>query len=130
MNMFDYLWLCMPMYDYVWVCITMYDHLWLRITMFDYVRQFKLFHLIQMFSHFSYFSTNLDFVFLCLHLFISVYLCSNDASMHKFHAFFKDVSASFQIEFEAAVELGYKDNNFSARFKIGGQTCARILAVN
>ena len=39
--------------------------------MLDYVRQFEIFHLIQMFS---YFSTNIDFV----------YLCWNDASMHSF----------------------------------------------
>ena len=53
--------------------------------------QFKLFHLIQMSS---YFSTNVDFVylcfplftivFLCLPLFTFVYLCWNDTSMHSF----------------------------------------------
>ena len=93
MNMYDYLWLCMPMYDYVWVCITMYaylwlcmtmyDCLWLRMTMFDYLRQFKLFHLIKMFSQFSYFSTNLDFVYFRLPLFTFVEM-AHLASMHSF----------------------------------------------
>ena len=43
------------MYDYVWLFMTMYDHFWLCMTMFDYVRHLNLFHLIQMFSHISYF---------------------------------------------------------------------------
>ena len=77
-------WLCMNMYDYLWLWLTMYDHLWLCMKMFDYVRQFKLFHLIQMFSHISYFSTNLHFVCLCLPLFTFDCLCWNDASMHSF----------------------------------------------
>ena len=42
--------------------------------------------MIQMFLNFSYFSTNLDFVYLCLPLLTFVYLCSTDASMHKFCA--------------------------------------------
>ena len=42
--------------------------------------------MIQMFLNFSYFSTNLDFVYLCFPLFTFVYLCSTDASMHKFCA--------------------------------------------
>ena len=39
--------------------------------------------MIQMFLSFSYFSTNLDNVYLCLPLLTFVYLCSTDASMHK-----------------------------------------------
>ena len=68
MTMYDYLWLCMTMYDYLWLCMTMYDYVWLFMTLFDYIRQFKLFHLIQIFSHFSYFSTNVNFVYLCFPL--------------------------------------------------------------
>ena len=44
--------------------------------------------MIQMFLNFSYFSTNLDFVYLCLPLLTFVYLCSTNASMHKFCACF------------------------------------------
>ena len=69
---YDYVWICMTIYNYVWLCMTMYVYLWLCMPMFHYVRQFKLFHFIQMCS---YFSTNLDF-------FIFVYLCY--ASMHSF----------------------------------------------
>ena len=42
--------------------------------------------MIQMFWKFSYFSTKLDIVYLCLPLFTFVYLCSNNASIHKFCA--------------------------------------------
>ena len=92
----------MTMYNYVWLCMTMYNHFWLYMTMFDYMRekerekkrlkrndlfanfftlsnffkQFKLFYMIQIFSNFSYFSTNLDFVHLCILLFTFTYLCS------------------------------------------------------
>ena len=61
MTMNDYVW---QMYDYVWLYMTMYDYVWLHITL--------------------YFSTNLDFVYLCLLLFTFVNLCWNDASMHSF----------------------------------------------
>ena len=44
--------------------------------------------MIQMFLNFSYFSTNLNFVYLCLPLLTFVYLCSTNASMHKFCACF------------------------------------------
>ena len=40
--------------------------------------------MIKMFLNFSYFSTNLDLFYLCLPLLTFVYLCSTDASMHKF----------------------------------------------
>ena len=67
MNMHDYVWLCMPIHDYVW----------LFMSRSDYVRQFKLVHLIQMFSHFSLHLTNLDFVvYLCLQVYTCA--CSND----------------------------------------------------
>ena len=56
--------LCITLYDFVLLCMAMYDYLWLCLTMFDNVRQLKLLHLIQMFSHSLYFSTNLDFVYL------------------------------------------------------------------
>ena len=36
-------------------------------------KQSKLFHMIQMFSNYSYFSTNLNFVYLCLSLFPFAY---------------------------------------------------------
>ena len=78
------------MYDYVWLCMTLRDreraraiyqlfHTFANIfKLSTFFKQFKLFHMIQMLSNFSYFSTNLDFV----------YLCSNDASLHKYCACF------------------------------------------
>ena len=42
--------------------------------------------MIQMFLKFSFFYTNLNFVYLCLPLSTFVYLCWNDASMHSFVA--------------------------------------------
>ena len=63
-----------------------------------FFKQFKLFHMIQMFSNFSYILTNVNFVYLCLPLFTFVYLClplctfvylcSTDASIHKLCACF------------------------------------------
>ena len=114
MSMYEYVWLCMTMNDYVQLCVTMYDYLWLYMTMFDWVRererekklkrnypfanfftlskflkQFKLFYMIQIFSKcpytfkqpltlftFVYFCLPLHtFVHLCLPLFTFVYLC-------------------------------------------------------
>ena len=136
MTMYDYVWLFMTMFDYVWRCLFMYAYVWLCMTMHDFAwegererereranfktfssfckpfqnikifKQFNLFYMIQTFLNFSCFSTNLDFIYLCLplftfvylclplftfvdlclHLFTFVYLCSTDASMHKFCA--------------------------------------------
>ena len=83
--MYDYVWLCMSKYDYVWICVSMYDYLWLWITMymcererennfksfcnlFQGIENFDQFKLFQMFLIFSYFSTNLNFVYLCFPL--------------------------------------------------------------
>ena len=112
MTMFDHVWLCMTMFDYVWLCFTMNEYVWFCIRgrqkererarailklfhpfanffkLLKIFKQFRLFHMIQMFLNFWYFSSNLDFVYLHLPLLTFVYLCSSDASMHKFCACF------------------------------------------
>ena len=91
------------MYEYFWLFIimTMYDYLWLYKTSYYYVQLWKRkfgekeivraisntlinfcklyqtiknFHMFQMFSNFSYFLTNLYYVYLCLPLLTFVYL--------------------------------------------------------
>ena len=99
--MYDYIWLCMTMYDHVWRCLTMYEYVWL-----SYKREKKsnfknFFILLPSFWNYQNFSNNskkipwfkcFKFVILFnkpwqgLPLFSFVYLCSTDASMHKFCA--------------------------------------------
>ena len=98
--MYGYLWLCLTMYNYIWLCLTMFDYVCPCITMYDFVweaerkrereqeqfyklfssfcknfQKIKLFRTIQMFWNLSYFSINLNFVYLCLPLFTLVHLC-------------------------------------------------------
>ena len=103
MTIYNNLWLCWTMYDLVWLWMTIYGYVWLCLNMYEYVwlsmrerkrailktfhtssiflkqlkffKQFKLFPTIQIFSNFSYSSTHLDFVFLCLPLYTFVFLC-------------------------------------------------------
>ena len=113
MTLSDFVWLCMTMYGYVWQCMTMYDYLWLYMTIYDYVwlsmREtmrailktfsyfFRLFETIKIFQtieiFFSWFKCFQTFHTLqqTLTLFTFVYLCSTDASMHKFCACFDNI---------------------------------------
>ena len=78
----------MTIYDYVWLCVrgrekekerdrailktfSSFCKLFQTIMIFQ---KFKLFYMIQMFLNFSYFSTNLGFVYLCLPLLTFLYL--------------------------------------------------------
>ena len=63
----------MNIYDYVRERNISYFPIFFKLLKF--VIQFKLFYMIQMFSNYSYISTNLDFVNFCSLLFTFVYLC-------------------------------------------------------
>ena len=102
MPMYDYVWLFMAMYVYVWLFMAMYDYVWLYVTIFGYVwlwkQKFNFFHMNQMnvFKIFKLFNKP-DYPYLCLPLFTFFYLCSNDASMHKFCAC--SVSNLYSLEY-------------------------------
>ena len=74
MTMCDFVLLLLTFHDPVLRCVT-FPNFFKLLKLF---KQFKLFYTIQMSSNFSYFSINPNYV----------YLCSNDASMHKFCAWF------------------------------------------
>ena len=92
LSMYVYAWLYMTIHDYVWLCMAIHNYIWEREIVREKEREsrsnFKNFHMIEMLSNLSYFSTNLDFVYLCFPLITFVYLCSNDAFKRKFFACF------------------------------------------